>query len=110
MYTNSGSLTSVLQLTAKVEPANADNKAVTWSSSNPAVATVDEDGLVTVHTAGTVVIKVATEDGGFSDTCTVTVNVYVHDDSDEDNQIGGSNASVPTASPGPKYPPFSRAL
>ncbi|MFE5321731.1 Ig-like domain-containing protein [Paenibacillus sp. NPDC056579] len=89
MYTNSGS--STVQLTAKVEPADADNKDMAWSSSTPSVATVNEDGLVTVHTAGTAVIKVA---GGFSETCIVIVSVYVHDDSDEDNQSGGSNSSV----------------
>ena len=32
------------QLIAIVEPENATNKDVTWSSSNPDVATVDEDG------------------------------------------------------------------
>ena len=36
-----------LQLTATVLPENASNKTVTWSSDNPSVATVNQDGLVT---------------------------------------------------------------
>jgi len=61
-----------VQLTATVEPANATNKSVTWSSSNTAVATV-ENGVVTAVGNGTAVITVTTEDGGKTATCTVTV-------------------------------------
>ena len=60
-------------LVATVAPANATNKSVTWSSSAPAVATV-ANGVVTPVTAGTTTITVATVDGGFTATCTVTVN------------------------------------
>ena len=59
-------------LTAEVEPANATNKAVTWSSSNPDVATV-ENGVVEAVAKGTAVITVQTVDGEFTDTCDVTV-------------------------------------
>ena len=38
-----------LQLTATVYPENATNKAVKWTSDDPEVASVDENGLVTVH-------------------------------------------------------------
>ena len=48
-------------------------QTVTWSSSNEAVATVDQNGVVTGITPGTAVITVTTVDGGFTDTCTVTV-------------------------------------
>ena len=40
-------------LIAMVSPENATYKAVTWSSSNPAVATVNESGRVTAVAAGT---------------------------------------------------------
>jgi len=60
-------------LTATVSPANASNKSVTWSSSNPAVATVS-NGVVTPLTAGTATVSVITADGGFSASCAVTVN------------------------------------
>ena len=59
-------------LTAKVEPADATNQAVTWSSDKPEVATV-EGGKVTAVSAGTATITVTTEDGQKTATCTVTV-------------------------------------
>ena len=61
-----------LTLTATVEPENATNKTVTWSSSEATVATV-EDGVVTGVSAGNATITVTTEDGGFTATCDVTV-------------------------------------
>ena len=60
-------------LEAKVEPSDATNKNVTWSSSNPEVATVD-NGVVTAVSAGEAIITVTTEDGGKTATCKVTVN------------------------------------
>jgi hypothetical protein len=59
-------------LIATVSPDNADNKTVTWSSGNPAVATVS-DGVVTAVSAGTATITVTTEDGGRTAECAVTV-------------------------------------
>lgn len=62
------------QLTATIEPENATNKSVTWSSSDPSVATVDDSGNITAHKAGTTTITVTTADGNNkTDTCTVTV-------------------------------------
>lgn len=64
-------------LTATVEPGNATNKAVTWSTSDNTVATVDENGTVTAVGAGEATITVTTEDGSKTATCTVTVTVPV---------------------------------
>lgn len=61
-------------LVANVEPENATNKAVSWESSNPAVATVDEQGRVTAIKKGEAVITVKTVDGEYTDNCTVTVD------------------------------------
>ncbi len=61
-------------LTATVTPADADDKSLVWSTSNAAVATVSENGIVTAVAAGTAIITVTTTDGGFSATCEVTVN------------------------------------
>ena len=47
---------------------------VTWISDNPSIATVDEDGKVTAISVGTATITVLTKDGGYTDTCTVTVS------------------------------------
>ena len=59
-------------LVATVTPADADDKSVTWSSSNSSVATVT-DGVVTAVSPGTVTITVTTVDGGYTATCQVTV-------------------------------------
>ena len=58
-------------LTATVQPSNADNQNVTWSSSDEAVATV-ANGVVTAVGAGTATITVTTEDGDFTAICAVT--------------------------------------
>ena len=59
------------QLTATVYPS----ASYTWTSSNPAVATVSSTGLVTAVAKGTTTITVTTEDGGYTASCTVRVGV-----------------------------------
>lgn len=49
------------------------NSKVTFTSSNPEIATVDVDGNVTGVAEGTATITVTTEDGSYTDECTVTV-------------------------------------
>ena len=61
------------QLAAWPQPSTAANRQVTWTSSRPSVAKVNSAGLVTGLTAGTAVITVKTADGGYTETCTVTV-------------------------------------
>jgi len=60
-------------LTATVEPEDSSNNNVTWSSSDPTVAKVDQSGKVTALKAGTTTITVTTEDGNKTATCHVTV-------------------------------------
>ena len=59
-------------LKATVHPYDADNKAITWRSSDETVATV-EGGTVKAMGAGTATITVRTEDGDHTATCVVTV-------------------------------------
>jgi len=66
---------NTLQLTAIVEPGNATNKSVRWSSSNTGVATVSSNGIITAVSAGTVVITVTTVEGSRTATCTVTITM-----------------------------------
>lgn len=65
--------TESAQLVPTVLPANATDKSVSYGSSDSEVATVDESGKVTAVAAGTATITVTTTDGGFTDTCAVTV-------------------------------------
>ena len=65
-------LGKTLTLTANVAPEDAANKNVTWSSSDPSVATVS-DGVVTGVATGNAKITVTTEDGSHTASCTVTV-------------------------------------
>ncbi|MDR2927615.1 MAG: Ig-like domain-containing protein [Cytophagaceae bacterium] len=61
----------VVELEATIEPANAANKTIVWSSNN-AVATV-ENGVVTAISAGNAIITATTEDGNKTATCAVKV-------------------------------------
>lgn len=61
------------QLTPTVAPTNATNKAVTYTSSDATVATVNASGLVTAVKAGTTNITVNTTDGNKTAVCAVTV-------------------------------------
>lgn len=62
-------------LKATVKPADADNKKVSWSSSDATIASVDKDGNVKALKAGTCKITVTTEDGGYTATCDITVTI-----------------------------------
>ena len=67
---------STTQLTATVSPDNAYDKSVTWSSSNTAVATVDNNGKVTAVADGIATITVQSAmNSNIKATCQVTVAV-----------------------------------
>ena len=76
-------------LTAVVTPADASNKKVTWSSSAPAVATVDQTGKVHAVAAGTTTIKATTANGKEA-----SIELTVH--------LPKANATAPTAKTGVK--------
>ena len=60
-------------LTATVTPEDATNQKVTWTSTNEAVATVDQSGKVNAISEGTAKISVTTDDGGKTAACNVIV-------------------------------------
>ena len=59
-------------ITANIQPSNASKKGITWTSSDPGVATVTR-GVVTGIEPGEATITAKTNDGGFGATCKVTV-------------------------------------
>ena len=74
------------QLSAYIYPSTASNKNVVWESSDPSVATIDDNGMVTALKKGTAKITVKAMDGSnVSASCTVTVKntTYVCDTVDK---------------------------
>ncbi|CEN52581.1 Putative kappa-carrageenase (fragment) [Capnocytophaga canimorsus] len=65
--------TENIQLTATIAPENATNQKLTWKSSNPSVATVDGNGLVTAIKEGKTEVIVTTDDGKKTATCIIIV-------------------------------------
>lgn len=62
-----------ITLKAIVQPDNATNQDLTWSSNREDVATVSSKGVVTAVAEGTTTITVKTKESGYSATCNVTV-------------------------------------
>ena len=69
------------QINVTVTPDDADNKKVSFVSSNPEVATVDANGVITAVANGTATITITTEDG--SKTANVNVTVEISDNTTE---------------------------
>ena len=63
-------------LNATIYPADATNQNLSWSSTDPSVASVS-DGVVTANSSGTALITVTTEDGGMTASCEITVINHV---------------------------------
>jgi uncharacterized protein YjdB len=71
------SIGAKVQLSATLQPSNATDRAILWFSSNPDVATVGTNGIVTGKNTGTAVIYVIAWDGFHTTSCQVTVNSTV---------------------------------
>ena len=67
-------LNETYTLIPTVAPNNATNQIVTWSTSDPHVAYIDQTGKIYAISEGTATITVDTNDKHFQATCTVTVN------------------------------------
>lgn len=64
---------STYSLAATLNPLNATNKKVTWSSSNKKIVTVSAKGVVKGIRKGTATVTVTTKDGKKTATCKITV-------------------------------------
>lgn len=70
-----GKVGDTYQLAVTIVPENASDKTLAWSSDNSGIASVDSDGLITLHTKGNAIIKASATDGsGISTTCAVVVD------------------------------------
>ena len=91
---------SEVQLSVNVLPENATYKSVEWSSSNDVIASVDANGLVTMHSAGDAIITATTTDGtNLSATCRIKVYSGVNGVSDDNVVVAtiGDNIVVKNA-------------
>ncbi|MBP5257037.1 MAG: Ig domain-containing protein [Mycoplasma sp.] len=66
-------LDNTIKLKSEITPITATDTKVIWSSSNPFIATVDNDGLIIPHDRGVTTITVTTNDGDYTATCDVKV-------------------------------------
>ena len=64
---------TAFNLIATIEPSNASNKKVVWSSSNTSVATVSSNGRVVTLKEGVTYIRAKTEDGRYTASCRINV-------------------------------------
>lgn len=71
---------NTIQLSAVVSPTNASNKSVTWSSNNNDIATINENGLVTTKTTGTIIITATSvSNSSIKTTYTITITAKIED-------------------------------
>ena len=91
------------QLTANIQPTDAANKNVSWSTSDASIASVS-NGNVSGVKAGQAIITVTTDKGGYTATCTVAVTVapatgIALNKSDMSLTAGGSERLIATVTP-----------
>lgn len=81
-------------LAVTVNPDNAANKNVSWTSSDPTVATVDENGKIVALKSGTTVITATALSGSgkYNASCIVTVTDKIFGDINEDGMVDGKDA------------------
>ncbi|MBF0198489.1 MAG: sulfatase-like hydrolase/transferase [Planctomycetes bacterium] len=82
-----------------ISPTNAGDQGVTWSSSDPSIAEVDSNGLVTAISAGSAAITVISQDGGYASDC--YINVY--SPTPVQSPFGGTNRLIPGIIEGEHY-------
>ncbi len=97
-------------LKATVLPSDATNKNVTWTSSNPKIASVSSTGVVKAVRPGTAVITCKTANGGYTATCKVTVKQIVETTKIEFKQSAYSISSGKSIQLGPRIYPSDATL
>ncbi len=83
------SVDSTTTLLAEIEPLDASNKTLKWSSSDPAIALVSSDGMISGVSPGTATITVESNDGLLK-TCNVDIFQIIEHDPIDEIQFGAS--------------------
>ena len=83
-------------LVAVVEPENATNQKLIWTTSDASIVTVDENGNVKALKAGTVTVTVTTEDGSYTATCEITVEKKQEEEGKKEVAVTGVKISGAT--------------
>ena len=91
-----------LQFIATITPANATNRDVSWTTSNPGTAVVDTTGKVTAVRPGTAIITASSVDGGFQASAAVVVTAVPTEP--EEEEPGPSAPANPVDSGKPERP------
>lgn len=89
--TLSASVGGTIKLHAAINPQTAVNKMITWKSSDPSVATVNENGIVTFHKTGSVTVTAATSNG-LTTAANITVVDYLMGDVNRDQLVRADDA------------------
>lgn len=85
------------QITATVMPDDATDKSVEWTSENPEIATVSDNGTITGKSYGRTVITATTTDGGYTAKCVVRVKPIDVFDATGNNEFVSENTDANTA-------------
>ena len=84
------------QITATVMPDDATDKSVEWTSENPEIATVSDNGTITGKSYGRTVVTATTTDGGYTAKCVVRVKPIDVVDATGSNEFVLSNTDSET--------------
>ena len=84
------------QITATVMPGDATDKSVEWTSENPEIAAVSDNGTITGKSYGRTVVTATTTDGGYTAKCVVRVKPIDVFDATGSNEFVLSNTDSET--------------
>lgn len=85
------------QITATVMPDDATDKSVEWTSENPEIAAVSDNGTITGKSYGRTVVTATTTDGGYTAKCVVRVKPIDVFDATGNNEFVSENTDANTA-------------
>lgn len=84
------------QITATIMPDDATDKSVEWTSENPEIAAVSDNGTITGKSYGRTVVTATTTDGGYTAKCVVRVKPIDVFDATGNNEFVLSNTDSET--------------